>query len=272
MYDTKLTTNYELSIIVPGIRTYNWENLYNSVRDTFGRSWEMVFVGPYPPPESLSNKGNIKFIQDWGTPIRCQQIGLLNCSGTWITWIADDGYYLEKGLDICFEYIDTITDPMKQIVMNKYYEGQDHTVRMTPEDTVMILKDYYLLSYHDATRAPIIPDNYYTLMSGFLHRDLLFEVGGWDCKFEVCPMSYADLAVRLQNMGVEFLFPEEVIVKVGHMPCTTGDHAPVHYAQVLNDQPLYTQMYSDPQNINRSIIDINNWQSAATKWQRRFGV
>lgn len=258
-------SNYQLSVICPGIRTTNWSKLYKSIGDSFSGKWELLFVGPYNLPDELKTKDNIQFICDWGSPIRAQQIGLTYAKGEWITWAADDGFYLPGALDIGFELLDNYKMDYKILVMGKYLEGDGDTEHMKE-------KDYYYLSNHEASESPYLPGWYLMLNVGIVSTKLLKEVGGWDCSFQACPMGYNDLAIRLQNYGVKFLVQNEIMFKCGHMPGTTGDHGPIHWAQLENDQPLFKKIYSVPDCIKRTKIDLNNWMNSPERWLRRFGT
>jgi hypothetical protein len=252
-----------LSVLVPGIRTYNWKTLYDSIGQSTKRSWEIIFVGPYGVPAELSDKSNIKYIQDFGTPIRCQQIALLHAEGDWITWAADDGYFLDRALDIGSDILDKRDNDSNIVVAGKYYEGdQNHSE--------MASTDYYMLSYHACTRSRFVPEHYLTLNVGLVSRSLLTEIGGWDCCFEVCPMSHADAAIRMQRYGAEFIVQDDVMFKCSHMPNITGDHGPIHYAQTQHDEPLYRKIYNDDSCIDRIVVDLNSWKSQPEKWSRRF--
>ena len=254
----------DLSVLVPGIRTHNWEALYNSIPISTERSWEMIFVGPSPPSPELSDKDNVQFIQDYGTPIRCQQIGLIHAQGVWITWAADDGYFLESALDVGFDTLDEHGRNENIVVMGKYFEGEGN-------ETTMSNNDYYLLNHHEATRSSFIPDSFLGLNVGLVSKSTLYKLGGWDCQFEVCPMAHADTAFRLQQYGTNFIPQDRIMFKCGHMPGITGDHGPVHYAQILHDEPLYKSIYGSEACLNRKFIDINNWKNCPSKWERRFG-
>lgn len=257
-------TTLHLSVLVPGIRTKNWQKLYDSVKNSFSGNWEMIFIGPYAPPQELQQKPNTKWICDWGTPIRCQQIGLIHANGQYITWAADDGEYLPGALDIGWERLREYKFDKRVLVMGKYYEGNG-------ENSHMAERDYYYLSNHDASLSDHLPGSYLMLNVGIVSTELLREIGGWDCQFEVCPMAYNDLAVRLQNDGVKFLIQNEMMFKCDHMPGTTGDHGPIHYAQLENDQPLFKKIYSKPNSIYRKTIDIENWKNSPERWERRWG-
>jgi len=219
----------------------------------------MIFVGPYDLPIELAGFDNIIYIKDFGTPIRCQQMGLLASSGKWITWAADDGFFLDGALDVGFDLISNDED----VVMGKYYEGESNEIAMSDSQ-------YYLLNYHPPTRSSFIPAEFYTLNVGLVPSMLLKDVGGWDCQFEVCPMSYADLAFRLQNQGIIFTIQDEVMFRCSHMPGTSGDHGPIHYAQILHDEPLYQSIYGTPDCKDRNKIDINNHLRVPSVWARRF--
>lgn len=249
---------YTISILCPGIRNHNWKRLYDSISEATRESWEIVFVGPYPLPDELQDKSNITYIQDFGSPIRCQQIALVHSNAKYINWAADDGYFLIDSLDIGLSLVGG-----KNIVMQKYQEGSEDT-------TIFKKEEYYLLSKHNATQTKYIPSHYFGLNVGIVERDILFDIGGWDCEFEACPMSHADLSVRLQALGHEFTIQEEIAFTCSHMPGVSGDHGPIHYAQITHDEPLFKAKYSVPITIENLKIDINNWEKADKIWTRRF--
>lgn len=250
----------KLSVICPGIRNKNWLNLYNSVKEAFSGTFELIFVGPYPLPDELKKFDNVKYIQDWGSPIRCQQIGLINSSGDYITWAADDGEFIKGSLDIAFSKIEETS-----LVMGKYYEGNNDGDMPMQEDK------YYILSNHDATKVKWIPVGYYMLNVGIVRRVDLLNIGGWDCQFEVCPMSYNDLAIRLQKAGIKFIIQNEMMFKCSHLPGHAGDHGPIHDGQIDHDQPLFSKIYGTNASLNRIKINLNNWEDSPKRWTRRFG-
>ena len=255
---------YQLSVICPGIRTKNWLRLYNSVNDAFKYSWEIIFISPYELPEELKDKDNIQWIKSFRSPIACQQMALEKVQGTFTTWAADDGYFLPNSLNISYEKISDLN--YMTLVMGKYYEGNNDG------DMPMQENKYYILANHDATRVKWIPDNYYMLNVGLVPTKLLLEVGGWDAEnFEVCPMSYNDLAIRLQRYGVKFIIQDEMMFRCSHMPGHEGDHKPIHEAQINRDQPNFKKIYWTNNCLNRIKIDINNWKNSRPKWTERFG-
>jgi hypothetical protein len=252
----------KLTVLVPGIRVVNWYNLYQSVIDSFHGEFEIIFIGPYPPGAILQGEHNVRWIQDWGSPTRCQQIGLLQASGRFVTWAADDGVFLHGALDRAFELMEGKTNAL---VMGKYIEGADNTQMPMSEDA------YYILNNHDASRLDRLGKKYWMLNCGLVSKDMLLKYGGWDCQFEVCPMAYNDLAIRLQNAGIEFIIQNVVMYTCSHSPGTMGDHAPVHFAQIEHDQPLFNKIYDRPDANERKIIPIDTWEQSPERWERRFG-
>jgi hypothetical protein len=255
--------DYKLTMLCPGIRTEKWERLYNSVIDSFHGDFEMIFISPYEFPDKLKQvKGNnVRLIHDWGTPIRCQQIGLIESKGEWIAWTSDDGVFLPGALDKAFEIVKD--KDYKTIVTGKYTEG---------DNAYSMLNDkYYILNNHDACNLPFVPRETYMLNVGIVSRQLLIELGGWDCQFEVCPMAYNDFAIRAKNYGAEFIMQDELMFKCSHLPGTMGDHGPIHYAQTQHDQPIFTLIYCDEEKSKRTTIDIENWKNVPSRWERRFG-
>lgn len=260
---------YDLSILVPGIRTKYWWKLYDSIHQSFSGKWEMVFVGPKAGPDDLMDRDNVTFIEDWGTPIRCQQIALIKSKGKWITWAADDGQYYPEALDIGYVKLkQNGFNPMK-LVMGKYCEGSIRNFEHMND-----IK-YYILRTHTPKDYRYISPSYYMLNVGIVSRETLMNLGGWDCKYEVCPMAYNDLAVRLQDSHVDFLIQNEMMFHCTHMPDRTGDHGPIHDAQKEHDEPMFKEFYEygfPYEGMKGSpVMDIDNWKKAPSHWERRFG-
>lgn len=252
-----------LSVLVPGIRTANWLKLYKSVASAWSNEFEIIFVGPYPLPPEFEGIANVKYIEDWGNPMRCQQIALLAATGDYVTWAADDGVFLPGSLDIALNKLDG--KDYKALVMGKYLEGSGATDPMKSND-------YYNLKKHAASRLKELPyEVIWMLNVGLVSRELLIEVGGWDCMFEVCPMAYNDLAIRLQNYKCEFIIQDEIMFTCSHLPGHEGDHGPIHDAQVLFDEPKFEKLYNLPYAEKRINIKLDTWTESDKKWLRRFG-
>lgn len=255
---------YQLSVICPSIRTHNLINLYDSIGRAFSGAWELIVVSPYALPPELESKDNVQWIESWRSPIACQQMGLISSRGELISYAADDGWYLPNSLDIAFKSLEN--EPYTTIVTGKYQEGERVNDNMEVDF-------YYKLSNHETMQLPGVPKECLMLNVGIIHRSLLEELGGWDSSlFFVCPLAYNDFAIRAYKFGCKFILQQEPMFSCGHMPGTTGDHAPIHHAQTDHDQPLFTGIYSNPSTyLLRNKIDINNWKKSSEKWSERFG-
>src|ERR1017187_8131064 len=106
------------SIILPAIRTHLWENLYNSIQGSYKGSWEIIFVGPNYPPESLKAKANVKHIKSFASPLVCRQIALCAAQGDWICYTADDCTFAPGSLDGAIKCLST--KDWMSVVSGKY--------------------------------------------------------------------------------------------------------------------------------------------------------
>ena len=256
----------KLSIILPGIRPGNWKRLYDSINTSFSEDtsqWELVIISPYQMPKAMKDKSNVKLIKDYGSPTRAQQLGLSHCTGEYVSWAADDGYYLGVSLKAAVDTLDSGAG--NSLVVGRYYEGS--------ENPFMATRKYYLINTHDGSRSKFIPNNCLMIMVGVVPRLILVEVGGWDSlNFEGLPMAFNDLSVRLNSKKVNFIFQEDMMMfRCSHMPGHQGDHGPIHDAQTEHDEHVFRGIYSQMESTQRITIDYNNWKHSPERWIRRFG-
>ena len=250
----------KLSILLPSIRIGNIPRLHESIAEATKESFELIVVSPYDIPRRVLNLPNLKYIRDFGSPVRCQQIALTHAEGDWIAWAADDGYFLPGSLDVAFNSLADKDD--KTVIIGKYYEGK-HSSDMEG------MKYYYIYT-HDASRCRYLPQDCLMLMVGLVSRRELVEIGGFDAGFEALPMAFNDVSIRLYNDKCKFIFQQEVMFKCGHMPGIEGDHAPIHNAQTYYDLPRFKMIYSREESKQRIKIDLDNWKKAPGVWHRRF--
>jgi len=242
----------KLSIIVPGIRPQNWQKLYCSV--DFSESWEIIFIGPYPPPFHLS--ADIKYAESFRSPNACQQMGLIVSQGEFITFAADDGVFIPGALDKALSMAE-----YKKIVVGKYIEGDNPNPDMLKED-------YYRFKYHKTYRLKGVPQNALIFNCGIISRKFMLELGGWDSAFEATTCAHADLGIRASRAGAEMILMDGPMFKCTHQPGKTGDHGPVHNA-MKRDIKTFQKMYAQPN--DRITIPLDNWKSTPEKWSPRFG-
>ena len=88
-------------------------------------------------------------------------------------------------------------------------------------------------------------------------------------------MAFCDFGARAQLDGCS---PNlvGVLFECTHMPGKSGDHAPIHNAQINHDQPLYSKIWQQPappwSPASRDLkLDIDNWKNTEDIWIRRFG-
>jgi hypothetical protein len=103
-----------------------------------------------------------------------------------------------------------------------------------------------------------------------MKTDYVKKIGGWDTMFEVTTISHMDFAVRTQRNGSRYFMFEKPIFVCTHTPGITGDHAPVHYAHIEHDEPLFRNIYNDASSLGRIEIALDNWKSSPEVWKRRF--
>lgn len=257
--------SYKLSVILPSIRVYNLLNFYEKLEESTSHPFELIIVGPYDPPENLLGYDEVTYVQDRGCPSRCQQIGLVHATGEYITWGADDGYFLKDKLTEAVDFLEANKTSYKDIVTCKYTEGSDEHVSQE-----MYRDIYYKINHADGLRSEHIPDDYWILNVGIVDTNYAKELGGWDTQFEVTTISHMDFAVRAQHNGSKFFMLRDPIFSCAHMPGTMGDHAPVHYSHVEHDEPLFRNIYKQPGSIKRVKVELNNWEQSSPVWQRRF--
>jgi hypothetical protein len=242
---------------MPAIRVDQWESVYNSINLDF--DWELIIVSPYFP--IIAHK-NIKFIRDFGSPMRASCLGANIAEGKYLTWIADDGLVFSETIKKSINILDNDING-RLVVVTKYLESSNRDqIEVHPDD-------YYRLT-NAYPKSPYLPNDWWIFNCAFMHRDYYNTLGGWDCIFESCPLGHADLAARAQRDGCTTVLIKDPLLNCSHMPGNTGDHAPIQHAHVEHDEPTYRNIYLSPNCINRTHIDINNWRKAPSVWKRRF--
>jgi glycosyltransferase involved in cell wall biosynthesis len=256
----------ELSIILPSIRTERLEKLYDSILASTKRSFELVICGPNPLPEKLRDLKNVKYVKDYGTPVRASNIAASLCEGKVYTWIADDCLLFENTLDQCLEELYAMGDDKKNVLVAKYYEGQEGS---SERDTLQ--SDSYFKLNGTPAASPFISSDWWLFNIAFIHAELFSFLGGWDCEYEGTWASHADMAIRAQKFGANVKMAEVPLFACDHMPGGTGDHMPIFECQHQHDEPLLHSRYRDPDWGCRPVrVEMNNWKNSPAVWTRRF--
>ena len=233
------------------------------------RSFELSIVGPYALPKSLCSIRNIKYAKDFGSPVRASNIAASLCEGELYTWAADDCLFFENSLDI---YIDTfykMGGGLKDVLVGKYYEGQEGSV----EKRTLQPNSYFKISNTPA-RSPFLPSEWLLFNIGIMNHRWFNELGGWDCTFQGTWSSHVDMAIRAQFLGSNVKLAETPLFECDHMPGATGDHGPIFICQHQFDEPLLHRKY---RNENWPLttdmkLSLDNWKKSETIWKRRFNA
>ena len=257
----------ELSIILPSIRPDRLEKLYDSILTSTERTFELIIVGPYPLPEKLSELKNVKYVKDFGSPVRASNIAASLCEGEVYTWFADDCILFENSLDKCLDEYRAMGTDNKNVLVAKYYEGQEGS---TERETLQ--PDSYFRVNGTPAGSPHLPDDWWLFNIAFLSAEFFHTLGGWDCSYEGTWASHADMAIRAQYLGANVKMAQIPLFTCDHMPDGHGDHMPIFECQHQHDEPLLQSKFRDPNwstNVNPRL-KIDNWKSAPAVWGRRF--
>ena len=157
----------KLSIVLPSIRDI--DPLLESIDiDDF----ELIVCGPLEWDIPSKYPRNVKFVRDYGNPVRASQIAASLAEGTFITWIADDAVYnegqLARVLDIAWRDSDKVT-------CTKYTEG---------EGFIHQPDEYFKLANTGCTNGTCFGDHWNLFNSAFMLTSVFRNYGGWDCSFE----------------------------------------------------------------------------------------
>ncbi len=271
----------DLSIVIPAIRPDRWVAVYESAKLSCAKhSFEIIFVGPYDPPDELKDNPQIKYIEDWGTSCRCVHIGVLVAEAPIFARMDDDAILFPDGLDQAIDMYNSVNNPIDMILL-RYREGENFTGAVHDNS-------YYLAKTAYHTRAILagqppktilgiipfeelnIPDHFLNAPVFLMGKDHFIDMGGYDCRFEHMAWGSHDLCYRVQRNGGTIHLSSIEVANIDWFGNLGGDHAPVEEAVQKNDGPLLKEMQQDPNIVNRIKIDFNNWKDSPEVWSRRF--
>jgi hypothetical protein len=265
---TDPSKEHSLSIIMPAIRPERWERVYDSIGEAYAGDFELIICSPFPLPEKLQYLKNVKYVKDFGNPVRASNIAGMLCENELVTWTADDAVYLPDSLNkMVYDWHWMEGGGNEKVIVGKYYEGQDGSDKPLQNDT------YFKINGGDSTRCLTIPDDYWLFNIALMTTSFFDRIGHWDNRFEGTFCAHTDMAVRAQRNGAKVKMCNVPILDCGHMPGTSGDHAPIHYAQLSHDEPLFRYLYGGG---TIKIGDIprprvtNHWKDVPRVWERRF--
>jgi hypothetical protein len=246
-----------ISVFMPSIRTHLLEKWFSSLEESCNRHpFEAVVCGPFDPPEALINKHNFTFIKSFASPSVCAQIAAINCRYQYIYHTTDDVVFFKDEIS---NNLSVMSDD--KIIGMRYREGQSYNGYLL--DTGYWYASNAYSSYEGV-------NSHWGICVHFLmYRSLFNTYGGFDCRYQYLNHAGHDLLFRIQqNEQIDFELSSKEVSSADWMPETTGDHGPIHHAQIDDDQPLF---YSDWKSQNsRGRIDINSYLSQPSIWTKRF--
>lgn len=256
----------KLSIILPSIRIERIPFLYSSIKKSYDDEFEVIVISPYAINEDISSLDNIIWIQDWGSPVRCQSMALEHCSGDYVTRAVDDSFYITDSLTKAMKLADPET------VVNLKFTESNNSVDFSHQSSIRMDKDdFYDTFYHKQTLQPYVAHNYKIINFGIYPTQLLKDIGGWDSvTWETIALAELDLSIRLQFNDTKIKMTPDIVLRCDWEPGESGTHAPLHYA-FDDDMKKYREIYSNIDCWNRVKISRENWKQAPERWVRRFG-
>ena len=256
----------EISIILPAIRQHKWDSLYDSICQSTNREFELIIVSPFPLTEKLQKLKNVKYVKDWGSPVRASNIAALMCEGNLVTWAADDATFFENSLDKNIDILYSMGQDDRNVVLCKYNEGNN------PEDVHIHMNPNYYKLNNSSYFSPFLNNEWLIFNVGIMYRTFFEFLGGWDSRFQGTAMSHNDFAVRAQFSGAKTVLTDVPLFRCEHMPGSSGDHAPIFECQHGFDEPLYLGIYRDKNwTLREHRLDLlNDWKTSEIIWNRRF--
>lgn len=241
----------DLSIVIPGIRPDRWGRVLESIRNSCSKEYEVLFIGPVKPQEApeCCDADNVRVIEDLASPNICQHKAMSYTKGDVLHIFSDDCLFEKDAIDRCMDAM----------------EGYDAVVANYDEGGNCAVPDFSLNHCYAKTATP---DSFVIFNTAFMRRQRFFDLGGFDCNYETLCVAQADLAARWQYEGFSVKVENIKLSACGHMPGTSGDHGPMHWAQILNDIPYYKYAHRFQPYSNK--VDYDNYKKQPEVWSRRF--
>tara|TARA_B100001179_G_scaffold216178_1_gene186952 strand:+ start:4256 stop:5071 length:816 start_codon:yes stop_codon:yes gene_type:complete len=265
----------DVSIILPSIRPQNLYKFYRSAEKACReRTFEIVIASPYELPKELEEFDNIKLFKTKMAPTAAKQAAVLLSNADYLYNTTDDGLIQEDCIDLACNTIECKASKF-DIVNMIYNEGclDPDTLKFIPDSSTHHPPEYWDVNYHGDLRLPLINQNWKLCMHFFMRLNVFYELGGFDCEWEYSNHALHDLVFRLQHLGGTVSNLSETAFLCSHLPEKTGDHGPVHDAQIGPDSIKFYNIYANLENKieDRIYLDYNNWKKCPNVWERRFG-
>jgi len=276
---TNKPNNYDLSIVIASIRPHYWNTVYNSLLGSCGKyKFELIFVGPFEPPENFVNNDTIKYIKDFGSVSRAAQIGANIATGKLFFSTVDDCFFIKNAVQETIDYyygncnkFDVVGMRFREIKAGRLVFERPQ-IDNYPEYLSNLVNGCLTTNEPPFMNQPYPPAYWFfkgvpIAVQPFLDLNTFKEIGGWDCNYEYLCAPAADLGIRLQNMGGRVLQSLVEISLAEFWPEHSLDHKPIHDS-TRSDEILFEQLL--PKLKSKTIIDFNNWEQSSEIWKKRF--
>lgn len=256
--------SYDVSVLIPGIRTHNWQTVIDTLRTSCSRhSFEVVFSGPFDPPPTVAVLPNVKYFKTYACPSVAGQLGSKLCDAKLLLHSVDDAHFIPDAVNKAIDLYNARCS-RKDAVNMRYTEDANFSGKTSPPE-------YWFAHHHVPLRLPGIPANYRLALHFLIDLSYFRELGGFDCRYEYMNLNLHDLMFRLQyDGGVVYDSPTD-ITNCDHFCGRSGDHAPIHDAYG-SDIGIFNSFYGNPNALHPGMvrIDFDNWRQQPEIWQRRF--
>lgn len=247
-----------LSILVPGIRTHQWQRVLSSLEKSCTKhDYEVLFAGPFPPEGNLPE--NVKWIQYYDTIPVTMQKASLELQGDAVFHTTDDAVFEPESLDRALKLYEYAQN--KKIVVNcRYKEGGNFSGFTLPTN-------FWTAGYHKDLQKPGIDPKWKISLQPLMSLEYFKELGGFDCRYEYSNHCHHDLMFRIQMDGGDIYPSPTEVANADHYPGKTMDHGPIHDAQT-QDQLLFENVYRNGD--YQVMIPYDNYKQYEGTWSRRF--
>ncbi len=252
--------HYDLSILIPGIRTEHWETVWEHTKAACDKhSYEVIFSGPYPLPPSLQKEKHIKYIKNFGSPTRSLHLSTLISEGRFFTWLSDDCHLYPESISKSVDLLLS-KNPKKDIICMRYTEGPNHSGREFNES-------YWVAGTHPDLHAPGVNREWKIPIVMLLELERYKELGGFDHGYHHLNMNLHDFAFRAQRDGTMGHPSPTQVQNCDFEVNRTVESSPIIAAFWTNDRPLFWEQYKD--NSRPIVIDGENWRESSPIWELR---
>jgi len=211
-----------VSVIVPTIRTSNWDVLLDSLSNN-DIEYEVIFVGPEDNKKKLES--NVRFIRTAVKPNQCIHIGILLSKGEYVINTADDYVFSNNALDLLYKGLKSIGED-NHAVIGKFAAG------IVSEDGIIEVSQRKRrhMGFFGRYSGGYLKKNMYCPIiangeSILYKKDHYLRLGGYDSRFISC-YGDIDFCMRLLENDIKIEIVRGVkFIEVSESSIISGDQS-----------------------------------------------